>query len=205
MRNKGETLKQHFPLPGSSLPPLSPHSSPPTSGTEGDGPLGGQYAAASLCHSFLLMLFLCSSMGSPLSTARTVPVQPRAASGPFLQKPPLPPPHYQHTGTVTQYTATSQRCIWACPLSGLSPSHQSNVSCTCLWIHQDRQLFPVHGIPKWEKGSSSTLPMMKRHHTDDRLLFFFFCLLLWIILQLWISLCTYCAEFYSDVSKSRSK
>lgn len=149
---------------------------------EGLGATGGQYTAASLCHSFLLTFFLCSSMGSPLEPARTSCVQPGASPGLSSQRSPLRSPLLSTPG-YCHLIHRHRRCIWVCPLGGLWLLHHTaeHFSCACLWVSQDRQ-FPVHGIAAWEKGSSSTLSMVKSHHTGDWCLFFCCCLLLWIIL-----------------------
>lgn len=156
---------------------------------------------------------VCSGFSLPFLSSHTFPLLQHGFSTgtswnqlcPTLGQPPASSQRghrCQHLHTVTHYTDRPQRCIWACPLAGLSsPSHCSTFF-LCIWAHQDRLFFPAHGIAAWEKGSSSTLPAVTSQHTDDWLLVFCCCLLLWIILQLWISLCTYCAEsFFLDLSE----
>ena len=107
---------------------------------------------------------LCPAWGSPW---------------PLAQRPPLQSHCCQHLDTIIQCTERPRRCIWACPLSGLWLLRHtaSHFSCACLWMHQDGQLFPVHGIAAWEKDSSWTLSMVKSHHTDDWLIAVFLLLL----------------------------
>lgn len=198
MRNKGKTLKQLLPLPGSSSLPPSPHSSPPMSDTEGDGSLGGQYAAVSLCHSFLLCF--SSALASVPHWAQLEP----AMSSPG-----------QHLASSYRSHPCLLPSVNTWVMSPNIQLHSKDASERVFYqdsLHHTGAMFPVPGYGyfrtdssfQWmesQNGRRSALPVMKRHHTDDQLLFLFSCLLLRIILQLWISLCTYCVEFYSDVSK----
>lgn len=58
------------------------------------------------------------------------------------------------------------------------------------WVYQDRQLFSSAWSHSLGERLYLCFNMVKSHYTDDWLLFFCCCSLLWIILQLWVSLCT---------------